>query len=116
MANTPHNPPFRAELIGSLIRPDAIKAVRKAFEAGETDADHMRDVESAEIKKVIALQEDLGFKVVSDGELRRYSYYDSFTTHGITGMREGPDIRGKFAYHDKGGDVIGQRVPQIYDK
>ncbi|MBT3791399.1 MAG: 5-methyltetrahydropteroyltriglutamate--homocysteine S-methyltransferase [Rhodospirillales bacterium] len=116
MANAPHNPPFRAELIGSLIRPDAIKAVRKAFEAGETDAANMRDVESAEIKKVIALQEELGFKVVSDGELRRYSYYDSFTTHGITGMREGPDIRGKFAYHDKGGDVIGQRVPQIYDK
>ena len=116
MTDASHDPPFRAELIGSLIRPDAIKIARRQFEAGELDAAGMRAVEDAEISKVVALQEGLGFKVVTDGELRRYSYYDSFTTHGITGLREGPDIGGKFAYHDASGDEIGQRVPQIYDK
>ncbi len=116
MADAPHDPPFRAELIGSLVRPDAIKAARRQFEGGELDGAGMRAVEDAEIRKVVAQQEALGFKVVTDGELRRYSYYDSFTTHGITGLREGPDIGGQFAYHDSSGDEIGQRVPQIYDK
>jgi 5-methyltetrahydropteroyltriglutamate--homocysteine methyltransferase len=116
MSDAPHEPPFRAELIGSLIRPAEIKAARVEFEAGRLDAAGLRAVEDEEIRKVVALQEGLGFKVVTDGELRRYSYYDSFTTHGITGLREGPDIRGGFAYHDESGDEIGQRVPQIYDR
>lgn len=116
MSDAPHEPPFRAELIGSLVRPEEVKAARAAFEEGSLDAAGLRAVEDAEIRKVVALQEGLGFKVVTDGELRRHSYYDSFTTHGITGLREGPDIRGDFAYHDESGDEIGQRVPQIYDR
>ncbi len=116
MSNAPHDPPFRAELIGSMIRPPEIKAARAAFEGGNLDAAGLRAVEDEEIRKVVALQEAMGFKVVTDGELRRHSYYDSFTTHGITGLREGPDIGGDFAYHDESGDEIGQRVPQIYDR
>jgi 5-methyltetrahydropteroyltriglutamate--homocysteine methyltransferase len=116
MSDAPHDPPFRAELIGSLVRPAEIKAARADFEAGRIDAAGLRAVEDEEIRKVVAMQEGLGFRVVTDGELRRHSYYDSFTTHGITGLREGPDIRGQFAYHDSSGDEIGQRVPQIYDK
>ena len=116
MPDAPHNPPFRAELIGSLVRPQAVKIARDRLAAGEIDAEEMRSLEDGEIRKAVALQEEVGFKVVTDGELRRHSYYDSFTTHGITGLREGPDIRGRFAYHDASGDEIGQRVPQIYDK
>ena len=116
MATAPHDPPFRAELIGSLIRPDAIKTARARSEGGRLDAAGLRAVEDVEIRKAVAVQEELGFKVVTDGELRRYSYYDSFTTHGITGLREGPDIGGRFSYHDASGDEIGQRVPQIHDK
>ncbi len=116
MSDAPHAPPFRAELIGSLIRPPEIVAARAALKAGRLDALGLRAVEDEEIRKVVALQEGLGFKVVTDGELRRHSYYDSFTTHGITGLREGPDIAGDFAYHDKSGDEIGQRVPQIYGR
>jgi len=116
MSNAPFEPPFRAELIGSLIRPVEIKVARDAFDSGSLDAAGLRAVEDEEIRKVVALQEGLGFRVVTDGELRRYSYYDSFTTHGINGLREGPDIRGGFAYHDASGNEIGQRVPQIYDR
>jgi 5-methyltetrahydropteroyltriglutamate--homocysteine methyltransferase len=116
MSDAPHDPPFRAELIGSLVRPAAIKAARADFEAGRIDAAGLRAAEDEEIRKAVALQEGLGFRVVTDGEYRRHSYYDSFTTHGITGLREGPDIGGKFAYHDVSGDEIGQRVPQIHDK
>lgn len=113
MPNAPHAPPFRAELIGSLIRPAEIKAARAAFQDGRLDAAGLRAVEDEEIRKVVAAQEGLGFKVVTDGELRRNSYSDSFTTHGITGLSEGADIGGDFAYHDESGDEIGQRVPQI---
>ena len=113
MSNAPFEPPFRAELIGSLVRTPEIRAARAAFEAGRLDALELRAVEDEEIRKVVALQEGLGYKVVTDGEQRRHSYYDSFTTHGITGLREGPDIGGDFAYHDESGDEIGQRVPRI---
>lgn len=114
--SAPHDPPFRAELIGSLVRPEPVRAARESFEEGRLDAAGLRAAEDEEIGKAVALQEELGFKVVTDGEFRRHSYYDSFTTHGITGLREGPAIGGHFAYRDASGDEIGQRVPQIYDK
>lgn len=116
MSRAPHNPPFRAELIGSLIRPQAIKDARKRHRAGEIDAAQLRRVEDEEIRGAVKLQERHGFRVATDGEYRRDTYSDSFTTHGITGLKEGPDLGGNFAYTDAKGDVIGQRVPQIVDK
>lgn len=116
MSHAPHNPPFRAELIGSLLRPQAVKDARRRFSAGEIDAAALRRVEDEEIRAAVKLQESHGFRVATDGEFRRDTYSDSFTTHGITGLKEGPDLGGKFAYTDSKGDVILQRVPQIVDK
>lgn len=116
MPHAPHNPPFRAELIGSLLRPQAVKDARRRFSAGEIDAAALRRVEDEEIRSAVKLQEKHGFRVATDGEFRRDTYSDSFTTHGITGLKEGPDLGGNFAYTDSKGDVILQRVPQIVDK
>lgn len=116
MSPCPHDPPFRAELIGSLIRPDSVKAARADFQAGRIDAAELRAREDAAIREAVALQEGYGFKVVTDGEFRRDTYSDSFTTHGITGLEEGPDLGGAFAYTDTRGDTILQRVPRIVDK
>ncbi len=112
----PHDPPFRAELIGSMIRPPALKAARADFANGRIDAEALRAAEDTAIREAVALQEAAGFRVVTDGEFRRATYSDSFTTHGLTGLREGADIRGRFAYHDASGDEIGQRVPCIVDR
>jgi 5-methyltetrahydropteroyltriglutamate--homocysteine methyltransferase len=116
MADSPHDPPFRAELIGSLVRPRRLKDARLAHGAGELTDRELRTVEDEEIRHAVAMQEALGFRLVTDGEFRRGSYYDSFTTRGITGLREGPDLGGDFAYTDEKGHRIGQRVPRIVDR
>ncbi|MGK0298193.1 MAG: 5-methyltetrahydropteroyltriglutamate--homocysteine methyltransferase [Gammaproteobacteria bacterium] len=116
MAAAPHNPPFRAELIGSLIRPQAIKDARHAHDEGKLTSNELRQREDDEIQKLVALQEDIGFGVVTDGEQRRNTYSDSFTTHGITGLKEGEDVRGSWAYTNESGDTVGQRTPKIVDK
>jgi 5-methyltetrahydropteroyltriglutamate--homocysteine methyltransferase len=116
MASAPHNPPFRAELIGSLIRPQAIKDARRANDEGKLTSIELRQREDEQIQKLVALQEDLGFGVVTDGEQRRNTYSDSFTTHGITGLQEGEDVRGSWTYTNESGDTVGQRTPKIVDK
>ena len=80
-------PPFRAEHIGSLIRPPELLAARAAA-CGRTDrcAPELRAIEDAAIARVVKLQEDLGLEVVTDGEFRRGTYSESFTSSGISGI------------------------------
>lgn len=104
-------PPFRAELIGSLVRPQAIKDARNSFDEGNISEADLKRIEDSEIKKIISLQEDLGFQVVSDGELRRSTYSESFTTHGITGLELMDDAGGAWTYKNDKGSTVGQRSP-----
>jgi methionine synthase II (cobalamin-independent) len=64
-------PPFRADHVGSLLRPAALKEARTKRERGEIDAAQLKEVEDREIKTIIGKQESIGLKVVSDGEFRR---------------------------------------------
>jgi methionine synthase II (cobalamin-independent) len=71
-------PPFRAEHIGSLLRPADLMAARAAFARGEIDQAALTAAEDKAIRGAIALQEELGFKFVTDGEFRRRSYHSFF--------------------------------------
>ena len=71
-------PPFRAEHVGSLLRPQALVAARRDARAGRLDADGLRAAEDAAIRDVVALQEDLGFRLATDGEFRRTSWHMDF--------------------------------------
>ncbi len=71
--------PFRAEQIGSLVRPDALAAARQAFADGRLDADGLKEAEDAAIIGAVKRQEEIGLGAVSDGEFRRSVYSDSFT-------------------------------------
>jgi 5-methyltetrahydropteroyltriglutamate--homocysteine methyltransferase len=71
-------PPFRAEHVGSLLRPRALVAARHDFAAGRIDAARLRAVEDEAIRDVVALQEDLGFGAATDGEFRRTSWHMDF--------------------------------------
>src|SRR5262249_13627712 len=71
-------PPFRAEHIGSLLRPPSLLRERARFAAGEIDAAELAAAEDAAIADAIRLQERLGFKFVTDGEFRRRSYHSFF--------------------------------------
>jgi methionine synthase II (cobalamin-independent) len=65
-------PPFRAEHVGSLLRPKALYEKRQALEAKECSLSDLRPVEDEAIKHVVKLQQELGIKTITDGELRRY--------------------------------------------
>lgn len=66
------HPPFRAEHIGSLLRPKALYEKRQALEAKECSPSDLKPVEDEAIKHVLKLQQDIGIKTITDGELRRF--------------------------------------------
>jgi 5-methyltetrahydropteroyltriglutamate--homocysteine methyltransferase len=80
------SPPFRAEHIGSLLRPAELMAARREHAAGRIDDDGLKAIEQDAIRRVVKLQEDAGLQLVTDGEFRRSTYSDSFTTSGISGV------------------------------
>jgi 5-methyltetrahydropteroyltriglutamate--homocysteine methyltransferase len=71
-------PPFRAEHIGSLLRPAELMAERARFARSKIDQATLTAAEDKAIRGAIALQEQLGFKFVTDGEFRRRSYHSFF--------------------------------------
>jgi 5-methyltetrahydropteroyltriglutamate--homocysteine methyltransferase len=71
-------PPFRAEHIGSLLRPKALLEQRAKFGRGEIDQAALTAAEDQAIKDALALQERVGLKFATDGEFRRRSYHSFF--------------------------------------
>ncbi len=70
-------PPFRADHVGSLLRPAALKGAREKRARGEISADALKQVEDREVDSVIRHQEAVGLRSVTDGEFRRVSWnYD----------------------------------------
>ncbi len=70
-------PPYRADHVGSLLRSDAVKAARQQLADGKIDAAALKAVEDEAIRDVVAMQEQVGLKVVTDGEIRRsFWHYD----------------------------------------
>ncbi len=64
-------PPFRADHVGSLLRPAELKAAREKHERGEITPDGLRVIEDRAIEDVIRKQESIGLKSITDGEFRR---------------------------------------------
>ena len=77
-ALTREKPPFRAEHIGSLLRPTALLEQRARLVRGEISQNDLTATENAAISEVVALQERLGFRFATDGEFRRRSYHSFF--------------------------------------
>ena len=73
-----NQPPFRAEHIGSFLRPRNLLDQRAKFSRGEIDRETLTRAENDAIKNALALQERIGFKLASDGEFRRRSYHSFF--------------------------------------
>ena len=112
----PLNPPFRAEHIGSLLRPQNLLDARRRHAAGEIDVAELRVCEDDAIRDVVALQEKAGLRVVTDGEFRRGTYSDSFTTSGITGISNLETEEAGWSKSDAHGHRTAQRIPQVVDK
>jgi 5-methyltetrahydropteroyltriglutamate--homocysteine methyltransferase len=95
----PPAPPFRAEHIGSLLRPKTLHAAFRRLSAGEIDAATYRAVVDQAIRDVVQLQEDVGLQAVTDGEFRRASYWSHFV-EAVDGFGVRPSA---FKFHDAEG-------------
>ena len=71
-------PPFRADHVGSLLRPAALSEARRRYAAGSLDGAELEAVEDREIERVIRKQEALGLRSITDGELRRSWWHLDF--------------------------------------
>ena len=76
-------PPFRADQVGSLLRPEALKQAREKYLGPQTptnaigphDNPDLKKIEDACVREVVAMQERVGLKAVTDGEFRRRSWW-----------------------------------------
>jgi 5-methyltetrahydropteroyltriglutamate--homocysteine methyltransferase len=110
------SPPFRAEHIGSLLRPPELLAAHRAREAGSMAPEAVREVEDAAIADAIRLQEEIGLQSITDGEFRREKYF----THFAKAVEGFARTEGSVAFHDESGrpmsyttDVIVGRLRRV---
>jgi 5-methyltetrahydropteroyltriglutamate--homocysteine methyltransferase len=90
-------PPYRADHVGSLLRPAALQDARTKFEQGAITAADLGEIEDREIEAVVKTQEEIGLKLATDGEFRRavWSYDFLERLDGVEGYRgEGVQFKG----------------------
>jgi 5-methyltetrahydropteroyltriglutamate--homocysteine methyltransferase len=73
-----NRPPFRADHVGSLLRPKAIHDARDKRAKGEISSEQLKEIEDREIERVIKKQEEVGLKAITDGEFRRSWWHLDF--------------------------------------
>jgi 5-methyltetrahydropteroyltriglutamate--homocysteine methyltransferase len=83
-------PPFRADHVGSLLRPAHLLQAREDHAAGRIDADELRGIEDEAIREVVRRQEEIGLRSVTDGEFRRESWHMDFIYQlgGVTKVQD----------------------------
>ncbi|WP_404712455.1 5-methyltetrahydropteroyltriglutamate--homocysteine S-methyltransferase [Sphingomonas sp. MMS24-J13] len=96
-------PPFRADHVGSFLRPRAVLEARDSFHRGEIDAAALRTAEDTAIADIVKFQEDLGFKAITDGEFRRKFFHTDFLLQ-LDGIEEQGGMEVAFK-HAAGKDV-----------
>src|SRR5437867_13282970 len=106
-------PTFRSDVVGSLLRPDSLKEARAALEAGRMTPAAFKQAEDRAVDEAIALQENAGLSVVTDGELRRYAFFG----HLVEAL-EGFDKFGGWAipFHNEQGEQIVFKRPVVVEK
>ena len=109
-------PPFRADHVGSLLRPPALKKAREQRAKGEITPAQLKEIENREIERVIRKQEEVGLQSITDGEFRRSWWHldflwglDGVEKHvmdtgvsfaAVTTRNEGVKVTGKVGFSD----------------
>jgi len=94
----PVRPPFRADHVGSLLRPASLAQAREKFKRGELAAPALRELEDAAVREVVARQQSIGLASITDGEFRRDWWHLDFLVQldGVT-RTENPGPKFKIA-------------------
>jgi len=105
-------PPFRADHIGSLLRPRALRDAFRAHADQRMNDSALRTAQDAAIRDVVKLQEDCGLEVVTDGEFRRISYWEKFVR-----LTQGLVVKDAvFKFHDEHGHESDFTAPYVTGK
>ncbi len=118
---------MRTDVVGSLLRPAFLKGARVLYDEGKIGGDELRKIEDDAIRQAVLIQEGVGLDVVTDGELRRLNFQDSFGA-SVAGFDAGPAnlsfyerrVEGaqplqRWEIHDHGakGTAVAQRRPVV---
>ncbi len=95
-------PPFRAEHVGSFVRPERLLRAARSHRAGDLDADVYREIQDGCIREVVAWQDDIGMPSVTDGEFRRRSW-----SAGVIDALDGFGLReeGALRFRTEAGEI-----------
>lgn len=97
------SPPFRADHVGSLLRPPSLLKAREAWKAGRLSQPELTRLEDEAIRDVVALQEKIGLQAVTDGEFRRTLWHADFLTSFDNVTRTRSSVKQHF--HTQEGDI-----------
>jgi 5-methyltetrahydropteroyltriglutamate--homocysteine methyltransferase len=100
-------PPFRADHVGSLLRPQRLIDARHKLREGVIDQGELRAIEDRAIQDVVRLQEDIGFEAITDGEFRRGAFFSHFVK-SVDGMTVKPT---PFTFSNDAGDEAQAYAP-----
>ena len=116
------NPPFRADHVGSLKRPEHLQRARERL-LGEHDADNnlsghdnaeLRALEDRCIEEAIALQESIGLQSITDGDFRRRTWWTDFVL-GFDGIDVSMAGKSKLQFHNEDGSVRPMPTIEVTD-
>jgi methionine synthase II (cobalamin-independent) len=99
----PKNPPFRAEHLGSLKRPDNLLAARRDIHSQKATSDSLPAIEDQAIKDIVKIQQECGFHALSDGEYRRHMFWGTFF----------PSLNGFTEIQGPSADIFRPYVPDV---
>jgi methionine synthase II (cobalamin-independent) len=113
MRSAPHDPPFRADHVGSFLRPPQLLSARADREAGKMSVAELSAIEDAAIREVVKFQESLGLQSITDGEYRRSVFYMGFYG-GLGGVSATYDTSGQeWAFVDRQGHRLPLIIPTV---
>lgn len=107
-------PPFRADHVGSLLRPSEVLRARADAAAGRITAAERRGIEDRAIAAVVKMQEGVGLQAATDGEFRRASWHMDFI-HRLGGIHPG-DQTLRVAFHNEEGEVSFEAPALVVDE
>ncbi len=96
-------PPYRADHVGSLLRPERLLKAREDHAAGKVADDELRQIEDDSIRDVVRMQEDVGLQSATDGEFRRASWHMDFI-YELEGVSKAEDDL-VVHFHNPDGDI-----------
>jgi 5-methyltetrahydropteroyltriglutamate--homocysteine methyltransferase len=117
------NPPFRAEHVGSLKRPEILQQARLRLlgthssdsNLGPHQNNELREIEDEAIRASVRLQEEVGLRDITDGEFRRHTWWTDFFL-GLEGVRENTGVDSPIKMVDKSGNILSPPSIAVFDK